>query len=69
MTCGKLPWGDAARSKEKQQAASVKRHMYDHSEEFVHWLIEEINNKQVNYMVYVITPIAISVFVMNLLYL
>lgn len=45
MIIGKLPWGDAARSKDKVVAAATKRHMYSNPNEFINWLCEEVSSK------------------------
>jgi serine/threonine protein kinase len=45
MIIGKLPWGDAARSKDKITAAATKKNMYVHPDEFIGWLCEEVSAK------------------------
>lgn len=42
MVCGKLPWGDAARSKEKAIAAAIKREVYDDPQKFIAFLTAEV---------------------------
>eukprot|EP00981_Chlorochromonas_danica_P007327 scaffold1690_cov177-Ochromonas_danica.AAC.4 len=37
MLCGKLPWGDAARMKDKATVAAIKRKCYDDIEYFIDW--------------------------------
>lgn len=37
MTCGKLPWGDAARSKEKPKVIELKKKYFDSLDDFMTW--------------------------------
>lgn len=50
MIIGKLPWGDAARSKDKITAAATKKNMYVHPDEFIGWLCEEVSAKVCNFI-------------------
>ena len=45
MVIGKLPWGDAARSKAKATVAAMKKHMYENPVEYIAWMREELLNK------------------------
>ena len=50
MTCGKLPWGDAARAKDKPKVIELKKKYYDNIDELMTWeanfvqTIEQIKN-------------------------
>jgi hypothetical protein len=57
MICGKLPWSDAARAKERSTAAAIKREMYSDSNKLLTWLRDEVTTveyKRVSYIILII---------------
>lgn len=46
MICGKLPWGDAARSKDKSTAIVIKGQMYSDPDNFITWTRNEAATAQ-----------------------
>jgi acetone carboxylase gamma subunit len=37
MVCGKLPWGDAARAKEKPKVIELKKRYYEKVDDLIAW--------------------------------
>lgn len=42
MACGKLPWGDSAKQKEKAIVASIKRKCYEDVDWFMDWEVKQV---------------------------
>lgn len=41
MICGKLPWGDAARSKDKYNVIEIKNKCYEDISYFINWEVNQ----------------------------
>jgi hypothetical protein len=48
LICGKLPWNEAAKAKDKVQVGNIKKKYYEKPEDFISWIITTVENAELN---------------------